>query len=167
MIQIAKPLKSILEKSTYAATTYDRRHIAEPIFEDQLRGYGVHLLAKPAGSSDDSFYHILRENGVSILVAPPLDHLAKGQGIPGALKTVADQLKLVLMSSATPTEDTLRTLAQNDIAVDFYLVLRTDTQGFENIRIGDPFAHEIKHSVRWKFDADTQGKGGGIVLHLL
>lgn len=116
MVRIANPLEDILKQAAYAATTYDRRHIAEPIFEDQLRGYGVHLLAKPAGSSDEAFYYMLREKGVSILVAPPLDHPAKGQGIPGALKKVADQLKVVLMSSATPTEDTLRTLAENGIA---------------------------------------------------
>jgi hypothetical protein len=117
MAWIVKPLQDILKRSAYAATTYDRRHIAEPIFEEQLRRYGIHLLAKPVGASDDSFYHILRENGVSILVAPPLDHPAKGQGIPGALKKMAGQLEAVLMSSATPTEDTLRTLAENGIAV--------------------------------------------------
>jgi hypothetical protein len=117
MVRIAKPLERTLGKSVYAATTYDRRHIAEPIFEDQLQGYGIHLLAKPAGSSDAAFYRILRENGVNILVAPPVDHPAKGQGIPGALKEVADQLDVVLMSSATPTEETLRTLAENKIAI--------------------------------------------------
>ena len=117
MARIMAPLKDIVQKSRFAATTYDRRHIAEPIFEEQLREYGVHLLAKPVGASDEDFYYLIKEHDVHILVAPPLDHPAKGQGIPGALKEVASQVDLVLMSSATPTAQTLRILAENKIAV--------------------------------------------------
>ena len=87
------------------------------MFENLLNGYGIHLLAKPAGAVDDSFYYILRENETNTLAAPPIDHPAKGQGIPGALKALADQLKVALMSSATPTGDTLLTLAESGIAV--------------------------------------------------
>jgi hypothetical protein len=60
---------------------------------------------------------MLRENDIRILVAPPLDHPAKGQGIPGALREVAEQLDCVLMSSATPSEETLATLAEQKIAM--------------------------------------------------
>ncbi|NKB61857.1 MAG: hypothetical protein GKR95_06865 [Gammaproteobacteria bacterium] len=117
MARILEPLKEIIKKSRFAATTYDRRHIAEPIFEEQLREYGVHLLAKPVGASDQEFYYLMKEHDVHILVAPPIDHPAKGQGIPGALKKMATQMDLVLMSSATPTAETLQVLAKNRIAV--------------------------------------------------
>ena len=117
MTRIVKPILDELGQHRYAATTYDRRHIAEPLFEDQLKSLGINLLSKPAGASDKAFFQIMRENEVNILVAPPIDHPAKGQGIPGALKEIANQLDVVLMSSATPNEQTLRILAENNIAV--------------------------------------------------
>ncbi len=116
MWQIIEPLGSVVKDLTFAATTYDRRHIAEPMWETYLNNFGVHLLAKPAGASDSSFYYMLRESNVKILAAPPLDHPAKGQGIPGALEQMAEQFAVVLMSSVTPSEDTLQTLAENGIA---------------------------------------------------
>ena len=116
MWQIIEPLDAVVKNLTLAATTYDRRHIAEPMWETYLEHLGVHLLAKPAGASDSSFYYMLRESNVQILAAPPMDHPAKGQGIPGALQQVAEQLAVALMSSVTPSEDTLRILAESGIA---------------------------------------------------
>ncbi|MBW2976120.1 hypothetical protein KY347_01590 [Candidatus Woesearchaeota archaeon] len=117
MGRILNPASDIVDKIGIAVTTYDMRHIARPIFEEQLRFYGKHLLARPVESSDEAWQWIISNIGADIGAAPPVDSPLKGVGWPGMLYTSGEQFKLALMSSTVPSEELLKKMLEYKITV--------------------------------------------------
>lgn len=117
MERLLRPVEHIVRDINIAGTQYDMRHIARPIFEAQLARYGKSLLAMPPGANDDAWLQILQNMGISGGVAPPVDHPLKGLGWPGMLYGCGDQFKLALMSSTIPTDELLRGMLENGMAI--------------------------------------------------
>jgi len=117
MERLLYPVRDIVERINIAATSYDMRHIARPIFEAQLHRYGKHLLARPPGSSDEAWIWQLKDLGAHCGVAPPADHPLKGVGWPGMICGCVDQFELALMSSTVPERSLLFRMLENNMAV--------------------------------------------------